>query len=122
MDRWRRIAVASTKQCGRAVVPTILDATSLDIAACLDGLRAPDPRLLLVEPGTRLEARVPRDVAEPPSHTASILVGPEGGWTPEELRALAPITVPITLGHRTLRADRAGIIAIAALQAVWNDL
>ncbi len=122
VDRWRRIAVASTKQCGRAVVPPVLEARSLSAdAACLDGLLAPVPRLLLVEPGTSLAARAPRDVAEPPSGTASVFVGPEGGWTPEELGALAPVTVPVTLGHRTLRADRAGTIAIAALQAVWND-
>ena len=77
--------------------------------------------MLLVEPGTALPARTPREVAEPPAGAASIIVGPEGGWTPEELDALVPVTVPMTLGHRTLRADRAATIAIAALQAVWND-
>ena len=122
VDRWRRIAVASTKQCGRAVVPTVLDARALDTnATWLCGPATPDPRLLLVEPGTALPARTPREVGEPPADAASIVVGPEGGWTPEELGALAPVTVPMTLGHRTLRADRAATVAVAALQAVWND-
>jgi len=122
VDRWRRIAVASTKQCGRAVVPAVFDARALDTdATWLDGPRTPDPRLLLVEPGTALPARTPREVGQPPADAASIIVGPEGGWTPEELGALAAVTVPMTLGHRTLRADRAATVAVAALQAVWND-
>jgi 16S rRNA (uracil1498-N3)-methyltransferase len=122
VDRWRRIAVASTKQCGRAVVPEVLDARPLDTdAAWLAGPRTPDPRLLLVEPGTSRPAKRPGEVGEPPAGSASILVGPEGGWTPAELETLAPATVPLTLGHRTLRADRAATIAMAALQAVWND-
>ena len=122
VNRWRRIAVASTKQCGRAVVPEVFDARALDTdATWLDGPRTPGPRLLLVEPGTALPARTPREVGEPPAGAASIIVGPEGGWTPEELGALGRVTVPMTLGHRTLRADRAVTVAIAALQAVWND-
>jgi len=122
VDRWRRIAVASTKQCGRAVVPAVFDARALDDdTAWLGGPHTPNPRLLLVEPGTALPARTPREVAEPPAGAASIMVGPEGGWTPEELDALVPVTVPMTLGHRTLRADRAGTVALAALQAVWSD-
>jgi 16S rRNA (uracil1498-N3)-methyltransferase len=122
VDRWRRIAVASTKQCGRAVVPEVLDARPLDTnTAWLDGPRTPDPRLLLVEPGTSRPARTPADLAAPPGGAASIIVGPEGGWTLAELETLVPATVPLTLGHRTLRADRAATIAMAALQAVWND-
>jgi 16S rRNA (uracil1498-N3)-methyltransferase len=122
VDRWHRIAVASAKQCGRAVVSEILDARPLDAdATWLTGPRIPDPRLLLVEPGTSQPARTPGEVGEPPAAAASIIVGPEGGWTPEELETLAPVTVPVTLGHRTLRADRAATIAMAALQAVWND-
>ncbi len=122
VNRWRRIAVASTKQCGRAVVPEVFDARALDTdATWLDGPRTPGPRLLLVEPGTALPARTPREVGEPPAGAASIIVGPEGGWTPEELGALGRVTVPMTLGHRTLRADRAATVAIAALQAVWNN-
>ena len=122
VDRWRRIAVASTKQCGRAVVPEVLDARPLDSdAGWLNGPRTPEPRLLLVEPGTSRPASTPAELAEPSGNAASILVGPEGGWTPGELETLAPATVPMTLGHRTLRADRAATVALAALQAVWHD-
>ena len=123
VDRWRRIAVASTKQCGRAVVPVVFDARTLDTdATWLLGPHTPEPRLLLVEPGTALPARTPRQVGEPPAEAASIIVGPEGGWTTHELAALAAVIVPLTLGRQTLRADRAATVAIAALQAVWNDL
>jgi 16S rRNA (uracil1498-N3)-methyltransferase len=123
VDRWRRIAVASTKQCGRAVVPAVFDARALDTdTTWLRGPQTPDPWLLLVEPDMALPARTPRDVEEPRAGAASIIVGPEGGWTPQELGTLAPVIVPLTLGSQTLRADRAATVAIAALHAVWNDL
>ena len=47
VERWQRIAVASAKQCGRAVVPHILAPCSL--TACLAEAR-PGVRLMLVEP------------------------------------------------------------------------
>jgi len=123
VDRWRRIAVASTKQCGRAVVPAVFDARALDTdTTWLRGPQTPDPWLLLVEPDMALPARTPRDVEEPRAGAASIIVGPEAGWTPQELGTLAPVIVPLTLGSQTLRADRAATVAIAALHAVWNDL
>jgi 16S rRNA (uracil1498-N3)-methyltransferase len=60
---------------------------------------------------------------EPIPHDAVVLVGPEGGWTDEELNAAAAHGVRlITLGHRTLRADAVPIAAISVLQFLWNDL
>jgi 16S rRNA (uracil1498-N3)-methyltransferase len=51
------------------------------------------------------------------------MVGPEGGWAPEEIQtAVQAGWVPITLGRRTLRADAVAIVAIGVLQFVWADL
>jgi 16S rRNA (uracil1498-N3)-methyltransferase len=51
------------------------------------------------------------------------LVGPEGGWTDEEVEsALARGYVPLTLGQRTLRADAVPVVAIGVLQFMWMDL
>ena len=68
------------------------------------------------EPVSALRAeRTPAD--------AAILVGPEGGWTPEECAAARAQGVRlITLGHRTLRADAVPIAAISVLQFLWKDL
>ena len=63
-----------------------------------------------------LETRVPAK--------ATILIGPEGGWDPQEvqtLRVAAGVT-PVTFGQRTLRADTAGAAAIAVLGCVWKTM
>lgn len=53
----------------------------------------------------------------------ALLIGPEGGFTPEErrmLRAMA-FVVPVSLGPRILRAETAVIAALSVIQALWGD-
>jgi 16S rRNA (uracil1498-N3)-methyltransferase len=60
---------------------------------------------------------------EPRPESATIAVGPEGGWSDAEVRAaLDAGWLPLTLGRRTLRADAVPIVAIGVLQAMWGDL
>lgn len=115
VERWRRIAVASAKQCRRAVVP--------DIRAPLgfrEWLAHPELRLMLVEPG----AKIPTFGAWSPSLPAiTLAVGPEGGWTPDELAAAVEAGASgMTLGRRTLRADAAGVVGMSVLLFISGDL
>jgi 16S rRNA (uracil1498-N3)-methyltransferase len=121
VERWRRVAVASVKQSRRAVVPEVR--VPLTIETLLND-PATSLRLMLVEPG-------PADAVEPlaaiqklpPPADATILVGPEGGWTDAERRAAREHGARlVTLGHRTLRADAVPIAAISVLQFLWGDL
>jgi RsmE family RNA methyltransferase len=50
-----------------------------------------------------------------------VLVGPEGGWTAEEIEAAASACRRVTMGGRTLRADTMGLIAIAAIYSRWKE-
>jgi len=116
-ERWRRVAIASVKQCGRAVVPEVRDA--LELADYLPAETA-DLRLLLVEPLAK-GASTLAGVSTPQS--AAVLIGPEGGWMAEEIAAACRAGFhAITLGQRTLRADATPIAAIAVLQFIWGDL
>ena len=118
-ERWRRIAIASAKQCGRAVLPAIGPGRTL-----VDWLAADraDRRLILVEPSAVVE-RQTLDGVGPAPVSGSLLVGPEGGWSPDELDAAARSgCVFLTLGRRTLRADAVPVVAMAALQTLWRDL
>ena len=120
--RWQRIVVASVKQCGRAVVPPVREPVGL--ARLLAGDTS-DLRLVLVEPGSEAGSESGMNLvkARPRPAAATVLIGPEGGWTPDEVQAARQAGfLPVTLGGRTLRADAAGVAAIAILQFVWGDL
>jgi 16S rRNA (uracil1498-N3)-methyltransferase len=121
LDRWRRIALASAKQCGRAVLPEVR--TPLTFENYLSEPR-PDPTLMLVEPNVVADADTPaRLLARPTPSDAAVLVGPEGGWTEVEWQqARGGGMQLITLGRRTLRADAAPVAALSVLQFLWDDL
>ena len=80
-------------------------------------------RLLLVEPSASVEGHPVSTLAGDRPASASLLVGPEGGWSADEIAAAGRAGyVPITLGRRTLRADAVPIVAIGVLQFLWGDL
>ncbi len=61
--------------------------------------------------------------ADPPGQKSAILIGPEGGFAPEEreiLRGCAFVR-PVTLGPRILRADTAAVAALSLWQAINGD-
>jgi 16S rRNA (uracil1498-N3)-methyltransferase len=120
VDRWQRIALASVKQSRRALLPEIR--TPLSLETFLDE-PADDLRLMLVEPNAGKNA-VPLSGlrTEPVPARASVLIGPEGGWTDDEMAlARAKGAALITLGPRTLRADAVPVAAISILQFVWES-
>jgi 16S rRNA (uracil1498-N3)-methyltransferase len=121
-ERWERIAVASTKQCGRAVVPPVLEPIATEeLPQMVTAMRLAAPALLLVEPGAASEAISIGELDGGPPPEASIVIGPEGGWTSDEIATAAGPCRPLTLGGRTLRADAMATIAIAALFARWGE-
>lgn len=52
-----------------------------------------------------------------------LLIGPEGGFSDEERKLLLdqPFVIPMSLGPRILRADTAGVAALALVQAIIGD-
>jgi 16S rRNA (uracil1498-N3)-methyltransferase len=121
-ERWERIAVASVKQCGRATVPPILEPLAFTgITAALAALTLPGPGLMFVEPSAADAALTPNDLGGPPPRDATVLIGPEGGWTTQEVEEAAAACRLLTLGGRTLRADAMALVALASLFTAWND-
>jgi 16S rRNA (uracil1498-N3)-methyltransferase len=120
VDRWTRVAVSSAKQCGRAVVPGVSEPVTFEALLTAEGTRA----LVLVEPRAPAEVTHVRDLpADTPAAGATVVVGPEGGWSPKELQIArdAGATL-VTLGALTLRADSAAATAIPVLRYVWKAL
>ena len=136
LDRLQAIATEAAEQTGRLDVPEVTGPDKLE--AALDAW--PDSRRLMFcdEAGDDPDAEWggPEGRARPALEALealgaagsergpwSVLIGPEGGFGPDErvrLRGL-PFVTPVTLGPRILRADTAAIAALALLQAAIGD-
>jgi 16S rRNA (uracil1498-N3)-methyltransferase len=117
-ERWQRVALASAKQCRRARLPRIEQTRTF-----ADWLAQPPVEMVLmfVEPEAG-ESRPLRTVAgERVPARAAVLLGPEGGWSREELDAArAAGCLLVSLGPLTLRAESMPVAALAAVTAIWE--
>jgi len=118
VDRWRRIAVSSAKQCGRAVVPPIEEPITFSEFVAQP---VAERLLMLAEPGLA-DAISTRELGSgPPPASAALLVGPEGGWSDAEHRlAMECNATLVNLGSRTLRAETAPLVILAVLEHLWG--
>jgi 16S rRNA (uracil1498-N3)-methyltransferase len=115
-ERWDKVASSAAEQCGRAVVPDVAPTSTLDrlLAEPFEGTRL----LFLETPGEPGLTDAP-----PPAGAILALVGPAGGWEPQEARRLQDAGFrAVSLGPRILRAETAAIAAVTALQVLWGDL
>jgi 16S rRNA (uracil1498-N3)-methyltransferase len=116
VERWRRIALESSKQSRRTDIPEIADPAPL--AAALASETAP-LRILLseTEQSLTLSAALNGERATE-NGELSLAIGPEGGWTAEEMSLFTTHAwTHVTLGPRILRAETAAIAAIAIASA-----
>lgn len=118
--RWHRIAIASAKQCRRARVPAVVLYGSLEEWLASSGAEL---KLLFVEPSAECEPTPVRALlGRAAPREAALIVGPEGGWTREEIDAAVMAgCLPATLGRLTLRADAVALAAIAIFSVLWED-
>jgi 16S rRNA (uracil1498-N3)-methyltransferase len=118
LDRLDAIAIESAEQTGRLDVPEIDAPQKLD--AILDAWDS-SRRLMFCDETGGAPAIAALQSAGPGPW--AILIGPEGGFSPEErdkLRAL-PFTTAVSLGPRVLRADTAATTALTLWQAAIGD-
>jgi 16S rRNA (uracil1498-N3)-methyltransferase len=111
-ERWRRIALEASKQSRRTDVPEI--ANPITLKQAIEQEKSPTRVLLSeIEEATTLTAFLSAS-AGPTTKSVALAIGPEGGWTPEEMSLFAQHQwQPVTLGPRILRAETAAIAAIA---------
>lgn len=122
LDRMRANAIEAAEQCGILALPEIDEPIAFDkfvaglaveklLVFCDEDARVGDPFAALT-------ARKSAGVV-----SIAVLIGPEGGFDERERRALqnSQQTLAISLGPRILRADTAGVAALALVQAVLGD-
>lgn len=115
LARWRRLAEAAARQCGRTRCPAI--AEPAPFAAVLAQAQDHDQAILFWE-GAASRLELPGD-----PRRLLVVTGPEGGFAPEEVdAALAAGFRTASLGPRVLRAETAAIVAVAVCQLRWGDL
>jgi 16S rRNA (uracil1498-N3)-methyltransferase len=118
LARWQRVAREAAQQSGRAAVPEIAAPTPLSAwrpEASATGLLV----CFWEEELRRLDGILPAS----PCARATVVVGPEGGLTGDEVRSLAAAGgLVASLGPRLLRTETAGAVAVALLQARYGDL
>ena len=125
IKRWQHIAVASTKQCGRSYLPVITPPTQFRQYVEAQSSSV-EQKILLLEPNRysfKVETAPRQQLASPSSpRTASIAIGPEGGWTDEEIQlAQNAHYIPMTLGTNTLRSEAVPTVALSVLRFMWLD-
>jgi 16S rRNA (uracil1498-N3)-methyltransferase len=116
LDKLRRVAVVAIKQCGRARLPRIACADRL--ASALEGLPEPSWRFVAhpVE-----DAGAPLAAADAPRPLV-LAVGPEGGYSAEELEQLeAAGFARLTLAARRLRSETAVAAGLAQLLTLARE-
>lgn len=115
VQHWRAVAIAACEQCGRNRVPAIAEVISLE--EWLPTTAAGTCLMLHPESG---EGLLDGTEGRP---TLSLLVGPEGGFSAREMALAERHGVRrVRFGPRILRAETAGLAALAALGGRFGDL
>ena len=116
IERWQQKVLAATKQCGRSKCPVI---------------NQPVNFINYIELVKDQHAFIAHEMLEPGGnqinlkgiHKAIILIGPEGGFSEQEVQlALDNGVFPLSLGRRRLRSETAGLVAAAKILHESGDL
>jgi len=111
VERWRKIAKESAQQARRIAPPEI--AVPLRVPAMLKA--EAECRIILSEVENAVSLKSSLSGARPP---IALALGPEGGWTPEELESFTSAGwKSASLGATILRAETAAIAAVAVVMA-----
>lgn len=118
-DKWRRNALEACKQCGQDTLPAIADPLPFDRWLESGAGLPPAAHHLKIIASLAPGAQPLREIlrAHPGTTAATLLVGPEGDFTPEETTAaLDAGFLPVSLGEIVLRVETATIFCLSALR------
>jgi len=111
LSRWQKILNEAAKQSGRAIIPELIIQDQNVLAHPFDG-----PAFVFdpYKPATALKS------IERPLTKAHLILGPEGGFSREELESFQGTY--LSLGPRILRAETAALTALALFGGFFGDL
>ena len=119
-ERWKKISLESSKQCGRSQVPQVADNIETLETFCSNN-KEQDLKLVFWELEEKKSLKDLKLEVEPRS--VAVLIGPEGGFSLAEIEKVRQYGFQtVSLGPRILRAETAPVVALALLQSLWGDL
>ncbi|HEV8340073.1 MAG TPA: RsmE family RNA methyltransferase [bacterium] len=110
LQRWRRLAAAAAAQSGRSAVPGVETPRPFaEVWPLLTG-----SLILMPWEGEHTHSIAAALAAAPSGSSVALLIGPEGGWDPDEVEAARTHGAQVvSLGPLTLRTETAGVVAAA---------
>jgi 16S rRNA (uracil1498-N3)-methyltransferase len=114
---WQGIVVAASEQSGRNRLAQLAELRNYGDWIAQQDLH----RRILFSP--RAEQSLSDWARHHPPQAVSLVIGPEGGFTEQEENAARSNGVlTLSMGARVLRTETAGLVALAALNAVWGEI
>lgn len=122
LDRWKRIAQESCKQCKRSIIPEV--SVPIDFNNMIDEIKSMD---LIVVPYENEDnygiKKLSQDINNNHVKNVAVIIGPEGGFEESEITDLVGLNSKIiTLGPRILRTETAGFVAVSLIMYELGDL
>ena len=111
--RWQAIAESAAKQSKRTVIPQIQ--MPLSWKQALEEAKELDVVLVPYENERGMEATREIFRSIPEGASIGVMIGPEGGFSPEEIAQLDKDMHRISLGRRILRTETAGMATLSML-------
>ena len=116
-EHWRGVALSACEQCGRNRLPEIAAPLELSHWLTQTAQEAGSKFILLPDQAQPLAQHAA------PSVRVTLLIGPEGGFSPDEAEAARRAGfAPVLFGPRVLRTETAAVVGITACQLLWGDL
>ena len=113
---WQGIVISASEQCGRNRLMQILPPQNIEQALTIKNLGL----VLLCDPAAENDLSATLLKQQAAVHASvSFLIGPEGGWSNEELQTSRQAKVSsVRFGQRVLRSETAGLALVAATTAL----
>lgn len=118
LERWRKIAAESVKQCGRGAIPEITEV--MNFSEAIDFSKSLDLTIAAYE--CERETSIKSALTGKSPKSVGIFIGPEGGLDDTEVQKLKYANIEtVTLGTRILRTETAGHTVLTAIMYEYNE-
>lgn len=118
-ERWNKISEQAAKQSGRNIIPEVVKPVNFNNTVKI--LESYNETLILYENEENVTLKEALNHIDNKTRSIAIFIGPEGGFSREEIEALKCFRV-VSLGSRILRTETAGLVTAAIILYQMGDL